>query len=462
MKNAPESPARLFSRMPVIGWLIVLSLCLRLMLPLAAYAHTGDAAIFLGPDTNSYITPARELLATGRFTAHGEPDVFRTPGYPLLLLPGLACGHLITLTIVLQAILSSLTVYLLYRLAQLVYAERVARWAALLYAIEPLSIFYVAKLLSETLFTFALLLFLYLFLRYTRERSLNLLLWSAVILAASAYIRPVSYYLPLYTALIFGLLFISGHEKKLLWHYALFLIVSLGPLKLWQIRNQVTSGYGGFSVVSAKNLFFYNGAAVAAKLEHRSYSETRLHLWETYGKPALDAPPEQRAAFYEDWERQGQALIAGHPLLYARIHLKGIVRLLADPGATAYLKIFKLYPETGGNLLSLLVDQGAFTAMKDLFRHQPLVFWSNLLFGVLLGGYYVLTGIAFSAVRFWRERGTLILGLFAAYFLAVSGGPVGFHRYRHPLMPFFALWAGYGLAMIAARLSRVPAEGSAQ
>ncbi len=166
------------------------------------------------------------------------------------------------------------------------------------------------------------------------------------------------------------------------------------------------------------------------------------------------------AAIYNDWDRRGKALIFGHPLVYTKIHLAGIVRLLADPGATAYLKIFKLYPEHGGNFLSTLVDQGTVKAMIALSRSNPLMFWSNVLFGVLLGLYYLPTVLALTDKDFWRSPQSLILLLFAGYFIILSGGPVGFHRYRQPVMPFFALWGGYGLALLSARLTQRTSEGS--
>ena len=68
--------------------------------------------------------------------------------------------------------------------------------------------------------------------------------------------------------------------------------------------------------------------------------------------------------------------------------------------------------------------------------------------------------LALTDKDFWRSPQSLILLLFAGYFIILSGGPVGFHRYRQPVMPFFALWGGYGLALLSARLTRRTSEGS--
>ena len=50
---------------------------------------------------------------------------------------------------------------------------------------------------------------------------------------------------------------------------------------------------------------------------------------------------------------------------YARIHAEGVARLMLDPGATEFLKIYGLYPESGG-LLGEIVDQGLVTAISQL------------------------------------------------------------------------------------------------
>jgi Gpi18-like mannosyltransferase len=61
----------------------------------------------------------------------------------LLVIPGLLLDRLELVTILLQVVLSCFTVYMVYRTAKLLFKhQRVAIIAAVLYAIEPLSIMY--------------------------------------------------------------------------------------------------------------------------------------------------------------------------------------------------------------------------------------------------------------------------------------------------------------------------------
>jgi len=42
---------------------------------------------FYTPDSRSYILRALDISNYSTFSLRGEPDIFRTPGYPLLLVP---------------------------------------------------------------------------------------------------------------------------------------------------------------------------------------------------------------------------------------------------------------------------------------------------------------------------------------------------------------------------------------
>src|ERR1700731_337058 len=77
-----------------------LALFLRALLPGVGYLYTRDVTIF---DSHpSYVVPALELITYHRFFSHGAPEIVRTPGYPLLLMPGLLLHRFELVTIMLQ------------------------------------------------------------------------------------------------------------------------------------------------------------------------------------------------------------------------------------------------------------------------------------------------------------------------------------------------------------------------
>ena len=115
-----------------VASVLALALVLRVLLPVLAWVYTGDPKTFLNNDAPTYLKPAESLLRTGQFqyglvgrhTRPDEPEIVRTPGYPVFLLPGLAAGHVIPVTIALQVLASCLTVYLVYRITLLLFERR--------------------------------------------------------------------------------------------------------------------------------------------------------------------------------------------------------------------------------------------------------------------------------------------------------------------------------------------------
>src|SRR3989440_4661521 len=134
--------------------MLAIAVVIRGSFALGAWLVTKDRTVFHVPDTGSYLAPARDLLAHGTFTRDGRPELARTPGYPLFLVPGVWLGSVEATTIALQIGLSALTVAGVFVLARLVFNDGpVALLAAGLYAVDPLSAIYTTILVSETLFT---------------------------------------------------------------------------------------------------------------------------------------------------------------------------------------------------------------------------------------------------------------------------------------------------------------------
>jgi 4-amino-4-deoxy-L-arabinose transferase-like glycosyltransferase len=207
------------------------------------FCFTHDASIFYTPDSASYIVPARELVVHHRFLSGSVPELTRTPGYPLLLTVGLLLGRLEVATITLQILLSCLTVFMIYRTALLLFEpQRTAIIAAVLYALDPFSILFASLIAPETLFTAVVTVGIYCLVRYLKEHSLWNLLVSAGALASSVYTRPIGYYLPLIIVAglaAWALVTRRPNKLRVLANTFGFVVVSLGLIGLWQIRNWV-------------------------------------------------------------------------------------------------------------------------------------------------------------------------------------------------------------------------------
>lgn len=411
--------------------ILIIAAILRFSLVFVAAYLNGEMHIFL-PDSNTYLIPAQNILAHAEFANSVGSEIVRTPGYPLLLAFAEWCGGVEKIIIPLQIALSMMTILSIFFIAQHIFKKTsVALMSAALYAIEPQAIYFSQVILSETLFTALLLFGTLFFFKWQSEKKNIQLLVSTLSLCAAIYVRPIALLIPL-LLFVFTALRHKTQRRVLLFALLLYCL-SVG---LWTIRNINTGGYSGFSAITDINLYAYQAAAVVAHNENRPYHEVQAEF--SNARSASTNPAER----YKWMRSQALQIIGDNPTLYAKIHLKGIIRMLFDPGATDYLKFFGFYPARGG-LLSYALDHGMVSTIQYLQQNKPLVFWSNVLFGMLLGLYYFL---AFGGIThgFRREKcGTIILIGLLLYFLLLSGGPISLHRFRHPMMPMLCIFAGY-------------------
>jgi 4-amino-4-deoxy-L-arabinose transferase-like glycosyltransferase len=428
-----------------------LAFFLRVLFPVVGYLRSNDVSIFYEPDTVSYVVPAHQLATHLKFYSNTGPEIRRTPGYPILLTAGLLLGRLELVTIVVQILLSCFTVYMVYRMAQLLFdSEKAAILAAMLYAVEPLSIFYVSQLLTETLFTALLVVWFYFLLKYLKQPSLRYLIVSGLALAASIYVRPVGYFLPAVIAA--GLMLWELSDDRLDWprlttHLAIFLAVSMGTTFLWQVRNRVEAGYPGFSSISSVNLYYYLSASVLAAELHMKLYQVQDQLGYKDDRIYFARHPEQRdwspALRYEYMAREGERILLEHPLTYARIHLQGIVMVLFSSGVNPILTFLEANRSTGAGKLT---DWGLGTEIAFV-RANPMVFWSNALLEPLELLYLLSASMVLFSRQLWRRPSILAAVLTIAYYVVISGGPAGDSRFRVPIMPIICVLSTYGFSL---------------
>lgn len=442
-----------------VGLLVTAALTIRTLLVVGVLATGAGPGAFQAPDTDSYLRDAHQLLSTGTFGPPGDPDIVRTPGYPLLLLPGVSAGSPELVTIGLQILLSGLTVLLVYDLGRLLTGDRrIALLAAGLYSVEPLSVLYTSLLLTETLFTCLIVVALDLLARFQSTTRWQDAAWAAVALAASAYVRPVSYFLPLWLgALLLAMALRPGPQRRRrLAQAILFGATAMVLVGAWQLRNLAVAGFPGFSAIEDINLYFYNGASVLAAEKGLPYYRVQEQMGYLDRQLYLERHPEQigwsEAERYRSMGRAGLRILRSHPGEYAFIHLEGMLRTLMEPGAVDYLRLFRLYPVQGG-LLGEAVDRGLLATVASLAQQRPLAFWSTAALGILLGAYYLLALVGLASRRISFGAKALLVAT-AIYFVLISGGPASLSRFRHPVMPIVCLFAAAGIVEMSARLER--------
>ncbi|WP_420239927.1 hypothetical protein ACOBR2_10310 [Telmatobacter bradus] len=416
---------------------------LRLALWAAALCRTGTSGMTSG-DTASYLEPGQNLLFLGRFATAGLAEIDRTPGYPLFLAACWSFGP--AFAALLQVGLSAASIYLVARLARASFQNadrqdaRNVRLAAWFFALEPVSIVYSVRLLSETLFLFVLLLALERIFVFCRTRQLQTLALGGFWLAAAAFIRPIGYYLPFIFSLVLLVFLPAGWRMR--WRSAAVLLLCVLPwLLAWQARNWVETGYAGFSSIGVRNAYFYSAAEVQAKADGLTLGEEQRRMG--YGDEAAyrAAHPGQR-----DWNQvqrlafqksETLRILHAHPWSLIRTQMVGSAVVAFTPCAA---DLYRLLGSGAEDAPVRIVHEGIAASILHLAREHPALAAGMVLLEVWLLALYAmaLAGLASRTVAL--PASALALGL-VAWFLIASGGVQAVGRYRLPIMPVVCVLA---------------------
>lgn len=425
--------------------LLAITVVSRIFFALVIWKISGPSGFF-GSDTGTYVEPARALLH-GSFSSLGGPELFRTPGYPLLLMPAVALGHLVIIALAENFVLAALTAWMIWEIAGSLSPDpKGAFWAVLLYCFEPMGFLHSEKILSETLFTTLFVLFVWILVRFLREPRYAGLALSAVVLGCATYVRPASLYLGLWLVPLLLLFPRALSWRQRACRAILFPVMFMLTLAPWVVRNTKAAGYMGFSSNSAGCLYFYSAAAVQAKLAHRSLSQIQDEWGHVNSDHYFHMHPEQRAwsqaRVAQFWGAEAKRIISRHWVLYSLIHARGCAVVLFEPGATEILKVLRLYPEFGG-LLSRALDQGFWRAALWLFHEHPI---AAVLLPLLLAQLLLYYAFALAGLRRLPLDAKFLFVSLVVYFVLVSGIPAAVARFRVPIMPLVCISAGIGAA----------------
>ncbi len=434
-------------------------LVLRLALPLVAWLlNPNNPEIFhsTSDDSLSYIRPATVLGTQGRFVdpLDGSPELFRTPGLPVLLLPGVWLGNVELWMTILNIACACLTAYLIYQIAMMVFkSSKIAGLCAILYAFEPVSALYATKVLTENPFATVFTLFLYYFIRYIDSKKLSDILLASLSLAAATYIRPISYYLPLLIGLGMAawVVWQEVDKKRLLLHAGAFFFTAMSLIGVWHVYNLRAANYPGFSAINAINAYYWLMPAVQAAKEGVTFDQVQDRMNATDPKAACFRYPERRLCdktqMFKDMEKEAGRYLRANWLTYARIHVVGMVRTIFGPAVSDFQGLLGM-PFDLSQLNCPTFQDGLIKPLTCILTTQPGLFVVYVVMGLGTGVYVFLT-----ALGFWARPPIAPLPMFTfislmAYFVVVSGGPIGQGRYRHPLMPIACIIAGYGLDVV--------------
>jgi len=436
-----------------IWWIILGAVALRVAFAAVGVVRAGGPQAFYAADSRSYIRPAEELLAHGRFWTDDHAELFRTPGYPVMLLPGIILGSVEYVTVALQIGLSALTIWLVWVLARRVTGDDLAALvAAASYAIEPVALTSSVQLLSETLAAVFIVVTLVLVTRYLDDRRARWAVGAGVALAAATYVRPITTYLPI---LIVALALVWAALRRadgwrVVAHSLLFFAVTIGALVPWIARNRAVADYSGLAVVGDSDLYFYCAVPVIAEREGVPVGVLQERLGWPSEQQYFAVHPDRRGltpgARYRAMRADALDVMRQAPIASARNMLRGMVRVIVNPGTGPFHEILRLYPPQA-DFSDKLIGAGPIGSAWVLLRERPGLFWLALFIAGFMGAAYLFAATSL-AVRSFRTNPAVIAFLAVAAYFVVTGGPGLSARLRHPIMPIVCIFAGQGLVAV--------------
>jgi 4-amino-4-deoxy-L-arabinose transferase-like glycosyltransferase len=438
-------------------WFVLLMVLLGSKLALALFVFQHPANVFL-PDSFGYEDLAVNLIQRGRFDVPEESALgfIRTPGYPAFIASIYwVVGRMPGGVIFIQLILDALTCLFVWQIGRQYFSSAIGVLGAFIYAISLNATIGSLYLLSDTLFTFLLVVALFFLGNYWIKSEKRWCILAGVFLGLMSLVRPIGLYLAFIWVVFFAIKQWKSLEKQ--W-YRDTLVLSLffiGLVVPWFARNYALTGRVMFSAAEAINLYCCFAPAALAEDENISFLEARANV---------DAPFRfQSLNKLEPWQfflaaDHAGAIILHHPVGFAKAHLKGVFATLFEPVYRQWLQLIGIEYIPSG-FLSKLLARDWNGALVSLSLSTD---WLWLAIPLLNEGYIVAVYLfavlgVFKIFRQSPSNDALALTLLCVItilYLVIVPGPGGGLRFRIPAEPLFALLAAVGLAETRPLVSR--------
>ena len=345
---------------------------------------------------------------------HSNPNAdsfYITPGYPLFL--SFFPSENIKLMIFFQLLLLGASQIILFKLIIRHTSNRVAYIGLTLFILESSTGLESFNLLTETLFNFIFVLFLFLF--GDSKNKKHILYTSGIVLGIALIVRPVGQILLI--PLILMIAFRSWRRQVIT-----VLLIAVVVSSTWIIRNQVVFGVPQLSGIQSLNLLQYEGAGAFAKqndvtLKEAQAEESNLEINQIGEGASIQTVVEYRVD-------RGIKLIIENPVGFFKLHLEGAVKILLGPGSANIRKLTShfLSSEVLTNLVQVLI-----VLMRLVISSLAFIFI-----------FLAIKKRVFIPIQFYSIVSWILI-------LISSGGANAYSRFRVPLIPLEIIFICIGL-----------------
>jgi hypothetical protein len=379
--------------------------------------YLRDPYMELG-DSQQYLLLAENLRQHRRFSWDGAPVTFRLPGYPLLIA---LLGNRVGLLVVVQSLLSALSVLLVGLAAKGVYGRVAGLVSAGLMMIDIPNILHCGMVMSESLFV-VLVSGALVALVFRRE-------WlGGLFLGMAALTRPIAIFTFVPVALFLSVR--SGRS----WFRVIVFLVGFGLLPgAWVLRNYRLFHRFGFSSNGGYNIFYAGAAELVAAEMGVGLDSARAVLVQRYQAELSGNNPLMVS---ERMARTGLGIIMREPVRFARIYLQSVLRIVF--GIKADDLVLRM-TEPGVRLARVGEVWAGGDGSAGMRRRVIFILSAVELLSLMLA-----IGLAVLAF-FWKDKRAWwwLLAVMALYFVLLAA-PLSDGRFRVPAVVFIYVLAGGG------------------
>lgn len=381
-------------------------------------------------DSHGYHELALGIIADRTFSGFAAN---RTPFYPLFIA---FIYFLFTaepwVVLFMQIFLDTAIVIIVYFIAKEIFeSKQIPLIAAFLYAINFLSAYYSIRFLTEIMFTFVFALAILTFIRSLKKNKLWGFALTGLLIGIATLTRPIAQYFP--PILFIILLFSNEGLGQKLRNMLILLIVFLAVTSTWQFRNLQSYGYYALSIKSGDALCCWHVAAVKAQVENIDRYEAIDRLVGDSLKGVTNR--FERSKIYQ---KIALSYISEHPLQYIKYSLKGVIRIFLGTGRSGISDLFGTKTESVPPTERL--SYTAYRIIKNIRSEVPTVI---LFIKQMIEYAFFAIGLIIMCTE--NKKLFLLLLIMTIFYFAALTGPIGYSRFRVPIVPFYLLISAKGI-----------------
>lgn len=412
-----------------------------------------------GFDSLQYATLAQNIIDYGIFSLEpkidGNPETFRTPGYPFFV----AIIEYFTGTIdavpFFQIVLLMLSAFLIYTIAITISPDyrNIGLIAVGLFVFDPSLFLSTQFIATECLYVTFLLASIYFLIKQAGSERVNYAL-AGIFYSLSAYIRPGG----LYMAIPIGIwiawrLFKNPNRKDILRYAGIFFLISFLLIYPWVARNGAKTGVYAFSSLDSYGSLNFNlPLYLSYKYEYkRSIEDIRADLHRQIGNISDEEQMDlKNRPLIKDvvWRTLKPNLFS-----YSIFHVGKSINFFFSPSLKHSIGSLKGFwegqpqepwrPEM--SLANSLLDGRFMDVLSIFYRNILSIPESLFLLVMFVGGIY----------WYWNnmlKTDSVKLLFLMIFFLALLTSILSNHRYRVPVLPLMYIAGLAGTSLVIKKI----------